>query len=106
MNRVVGGLLAGFESLYGTGGREAWVAKAREGDLADEPVEVADRIYEDERAIEYWPRGGPLTEAEFNAAQDFYTANGIVEEPVPFDQAWDIHFWQNAAKRTSEPASG
>ena len=106
LNRVAAGLLPGYASLYGPGGREAWVAKAREGDLADQPVEVAKRIYENERAIGYWPRGAPLTEAEFNQAQEFYEANGIAEEPVPFDRAWDLTFWQNAAKEAAQTGSG
>jgi ABC-type nitrate/sulfonate/bicarbonate transport system substrate-binding protein len=105
MNQVVSGLLAGFESLYGPDGRAAWVAKAREGDLADRPEEVANRIYDDERELGYWPRGAPLTEAQYQQVLDFM-ANDIVEKPVPFEQAWDLTFWENAAKGTGQSATG
>ena len=96
LNQVVGGLLAGFESMYGPEGRDAWIARAREEDLADQPEEVAARIYDDERKLGYWVRGAPLTEAEYEKSQDFLAENGAVETPVPFDQAWDTSFWENA----------
>jgi ABC-type nitrate/sulfonate/bicarbonate transport system substrate-binding protein len=94
---AVRGMLVGFEDLYGPDGREAWVAKGREEDLAEEPEEVAVRIYEGHRELEYWPQGGPPTEAEHQEAAGALAAAGIVERPVPFDEAWDTSFWRDAA---------
>jgi ABC-type nitrate/sulfonate/bicarbonate transport system substrate-binding protein len=97
LDEVVRGLLDGFESLDGPDGRDLWVQKAQEGDLAGQPEEVAERIYEGHRKIGYWPRGGPYTEAQHEQATKSLADAGVLEEPASFDQVWDISFWRNAA---------
>jgi ABC-type nitrate/sulfonate/bicarbonate transport system substrate-binding protein len=97
LDETVRELLAGFETLYGPGGRDAWIKRARADYLADQPEGVAARIYEKQRRLGYWLRGGPLTEAQHRRALDFLVANGVVEKPVPFDEAWDVSFWRKAA---------
>jgi ABC-type nitrate/sulfonate/bicarbonate transport system substrate-binding protein len=90
-------LLAGYETLYQPGGQEAWVERAQEEALADQPEGVAARIYEAHRKLEYWPRGRPYTEEQHQRALDFNLEAGVVEQPVSFEQAWDISFWTKAA---------
>jgi ABC-type nitrate/sulfonate/bicarbonate transport system substrate-binding protein len=95
---VVRELRAGFQELYGPNGRDAWVDKAREEDLADQPEEVAARIYEGHRELGYWPKGSPITEAQHARVVDYLVENEVVENPVPFDEVWDISFWTAAAQ--------
>jgi ABC-type nitrate/sulfonate/bicarbonate transport system substrate-binding protein len=91
-------MVAGYDSLYQPGGREIWIERAREGDLADQPEEVATAIYEAHRKSGYWPRRGPYSEREHQRAIDFGVEAGTIEEPVPFEEAWDNSFWSKAAE--------
>jgi ABC-type nitrate/sulfonate/bicarbonate transport system substrate-binding protein len=93
---VVRELRSGLESLYGPDGRDEWVEQAQEEELADQPEEVAARIYEGHRKLGYWTRGGPITEAQHDATVAYLVGGGIVEKPVPFDQVWDTSFWTAA----------
>lgn len=98
VGEVVRELRAGFRSLYGPDGRDAWVEQAREEDLADRPEEVAARIYEGHRELGYWTRGSPITESQHDGTVEYLVENGIVDEPAPFDEVWDISFWTAAGK--------
>jgi ABC-type nitrate/sulfonate/bicarbonate transport system substrate-binding protein len=97
LDQVVPELLAGFESLYGPGGRDAWIEQARSEDLADHPEDVASRIYGRHRKLEYWPRGTPVTEGQHDAVVEFWVDAGVVEKAIPFEQAWDVSSWRKAA---------
>jgi ABC-type nitrate/sulfonate/bicarbonate transport system substrate-binding protein len=97
LEEVVRELVAGYESLYAPGGRDAWIERAREEDLADQPEDVAARIYEAYRKLGYWPRRDPYTEQQHQRALDFNIEAGVIEKPTSFDEAWDTSFWSQAA---------
>jgi NitT/TauT family transport system substrate-binding protein len=98
VEEVVRELLAGFEALYEPDGEAAWVEQAQEGDLADQPEKIATSIYEGHRNLGYWPRGEPYTEREYQRAIDFVREAGVIEQPAPFEEAWDTSFWAKAAE--------
>jgi ABC-type nitrate/sulfonate/bicarbonate transport system substrate-binding protein len=106
LNKEVSALLAGYESVYTPAGRAAWIAKARENELKDQPADVANRIYDIERANRYWVRGGPPTQADYQRTLSFLLGNHVIDNSVPFDQVWDTSFWANAASSQKAAPAG
>jgi NitT/TauT family transport system substrate-binding protein len=97
VERVVGGLLDGFEYVRTPEGGSAWLVQAKEV-AGPEEVPVLEKVYDRQRTIDYWPRKDqPLTAERYQRILRFWLSEGLLEKAVPFGDVWQISFWNTAA---------
>jgi hypothetical protein len=95
---VVDGLLDGYEYVYTSPGRRAWIRLARRSVLEGRDATVAPRIYALYRRTRYWPlRDDPVTPAEHARTVRFWLRANELERFVPFARVWDESYWRRAA---------
>lgn len=101
MQRIVTGMLAGYEFLYTPAGRREWLATAKRTALKDETDASRAQIYAFYRGIGVWPRRNRIpTPAEWQQGTDFRILRGILKPPAPsFTQMFDFSFWRRAAEK-------
>ncbi len=101
MQRIVSGMLAGYEFLYTPAGRREWLATAERTALKDETAAFRERIYSFYRGIGIWPRRNRIpTPAEWQQGTDFRILRGTLKPPAPsFGQMFDFSFWRRAAQK-------
>lgn len=98
VERVVHGLLEGYEFVYGDEGKPAFVAEARRGPLSEDPPALAAQTYDFYRREGLWPRADePITSARSDATQRYWLKTGQIEKALPFPKIWDVSFWQSAS---------
>lgn len=98
VERVVHGLLDGYDFVYGDEGKAAFVAEARRGPLSEDPPALAAQTYDFYREEGLWPRADePIDADRMVATQRFWLKTGQLEKSLPFPKIWDVSFWQSAS---------
>ena len=91
-------MLDTYESLYSGDGRQKWLEETGAEALSGESEETRQAVLDHLLEIGMWPRRDePVTEESYDAAVRFWLQNGLLEEGLPFDQVWDVSFWQQAS---------
>ena len=99
VQKIVDGLLDGYEFAYTAAGREAWLAEARKAALEDDTPELAHRTYDYYRRIGFWPRRGqPVTTATHDRIVRFWLDAKLIEEGASYGELWAPDFWKAAAQ--------
>jgi ABC-type nitrate/sulfonate/bicarbonate transport system substrate-binding protein len=97
LEKVVGGLLDGYELVRSDEGRKAWLAEAKPHAGGKEGEAVLASIYARSKRTGYWPRRDePVSEERHDRSVRFWREAGLVESDVAFDEVWDTSFWEGA----------
>jgi ABC-type nitrate/sulfonate/bicarbonate transport system substrate-binding protein len=98
LKSVVDSLVTGYEDVYTTDGKQAWLTEARRTLLEGKDAEVAGPVYDFYRSVDFWPTGTTeVTEAQHASAVEDWIAHEQIERPVSFDDAWLPGYWADAA---------
>ena len=99
VQRLVDGLLDGYELAYTDDGREAWLDEAGATALEGDSSALARRAYDFYRRVGFWPRRTePVAKAVHERIVRFWLDEKLIERGAPYDEVWDPTFWENAAK--------
>jgi ABC-type nitrate/sulfonate/bicarbonate transport system substrate-binding protein len=98
LRSIVDSLVTGYEDVYTTSGKQAWLAESRRTVLGSKDAEVAGPIYDFYRSVDFWPTGTTqVTEAQHDRAVEDWIAHEQIERPVSFEDAWLADYWADAA---------
>jgi ABC-type nitrate/sulfonate/bicarbonate transport system substrate-binding protein len=107
IQKIVDALTEGYERAYTPAGRKVFLEEAAKGDLKGADPRIAERVYADYTAHDYWLHGSDVyREAAYNTLVAFWLHQGTLDKAPAFSDLWDVSFWRKAAEKKGDDSIG
>lgn len=96
LQRIVDAMLVAYERLYTPAGKEQWLMESA-AEFSEYDTALREDAYRRYRRVGQWPRADrPFTATDHDRLVELFVEHGTLEEPIAFEDLWEIRFWREA----------